>query len=162
MWFHNWEINRIKHKNNDTQQVGVLKLFASHAKASFGKVFKYNVHKNEFTCLKYKFVYTSWTSLFNTSPNNGKIISWNVDSSNILVPYLIRLLYYEHWTDKWKCFKVCLFVFLLVFFFSFISCLLFCFVFTVSIDGFFRYADYWQLKIPTESKLLEAATRNVL
>ena len=116
MWFHNWEINRIKHKNNDTQQVGVLKLFASHAKASFRKVFKYNVHKNEFTCLKYKFVYTSWTSLFNTSPNNGKIISWNVDSSNILVPYLIRLLYYEHWTDKWKCFKVCLFVFLLVFF----------------------------------------------
>ena len=113
--------------------MGVLKPFASHAKASFGKVFKDNVHKNEFTCLKYKFVYMSWTSLFNTSPNNGNIISWNVDSSNILVPYLISLLYYEHWTDKWKCFKVCLFVFLLVFFqLHFMFTFLFCF-----------YCFYW-------------------
>ena len=38
------------------------------------------------------------------SPNNGRSISQNLASLNILVHDLINLLYYEHWTYKWKIF----------------------------------------------------------
>ena len=31
-----------------------------------------------------------------------RYFSWNVASLNILVHGMINLLYYEHWTDKWK------------------------------------------------------------
>ena len=41
-----------------------------------------------------------------TLPNDGRSISWNVASLNILVHDVINLLYYEHWTDKQKYFYV--------------------------------------------------------
>ena len=37
-----------------------------------------------------------------TLPDDGRSISRNVSSLNILVNDMINLLYYEHWTDKQK------------------------------------------------------------
>ena len=39
-------------------------------------------------------------------PDDGRIISQNVASLNLLVPEVINLLYYEHWTGKRKYFYV--------------------------------------------------------
>ena len=38
-------------------------------------------------------------------PDDGRSISPNITSLNILVHKVLNLLYYEHWTDKWNIFR---------------------------------------------------------
>ena len=41
-----------------------------------------------------------------TLPNDRRSISRNEASLNTLVHDVVNLIYYEHWTDKWKYFYV--------------------------------------------------------
>ena len=44
---------------------------------------------------------------FRHRANDGRSVSRNVASLNLLVYVVINLLYYGHWTDKWNYFYVC-------------------------------------------------------
>ena len=53
--------------------------------------------------VNYYFILQYW-------PDDGRSITRNVAHLNILVHYVINVLYYEYWTDKQKYFYVCSFI----------------------------------------------------
>ena len=58
-------------------------------------------------CRAHKTISLAWKNMFKEATfRDGRSISQNVASVNILGHDLISLLYYEHWTEKWKYFYV--------------------------------------------------------